>query len=164
MKVVQDTFWTTLERFNLLKNLTIDDLSQFSKKYFQQVKIQSLIQGNTRKQDALDVMAKVLGNLETGEILDVSVLSVKSDILRELMVCCCIFLEISHGSKSTRNSAGKQLSDGEILPRKRRQHGNHLLLPSWTCDSRDQFTIGIAGDVNRRATLRHTTDQGTARL
>ncbi|XP_065095292.1 nardilysin-like isoform X1 [Ochlerotatus camptorhynchus] len=78
LKVVQDTFWTTLERFNLLKNLTIDNLSQFSKKYFRQVKIQSLIQGNTRKQDALDVMSKVLSNLETGEILDKSLTESKA--------------------------------------------------------------------------------------
>ncbi|XP_001660612.2 nardilysin isoform X1 [Aedes aegypti] len=72
LKVVQENFWTTLERFNALKNLTIDALSDFSVRYFHQVKIQSLIQGNTRKQDALDVMSKMLTNLAPGEILNKS--------------------------------------------------------------------------------------------
>ncbi|XP_062565638.1 nardilysin isoform X2 [Armigeres subalbatus] len=72
LKVVQETFWSVLERFNMLKNLTIDDLSTFSTRYFEQVTIQSLIQGNTRKKDALDVMTKVQTNLATGEILNKS--------------------------------------------------------------------------------------------
>lgn len=78
LKVVQETYWTTLHRFNILKNLTIEDLRLFSKKYFQQVKIQSLIQGNTLKKDALAVMSNVLANLKTGDIQNKTLIEAKA--------------------------------------------------------------------------------------
>ncbi|XP_052564795.1 nardilysin isoform X2 [Culex pipiens pallens] len=78
LKVVQEIYWTTVERFHVLKNLTIEDLGEFSRKYFEQVKIQTLIQGNTKKQDALNVMRNVLDNLKSGEIKNVSLIESKA--------------------------------------------------------------------------------------
>lgn len=75
---MQEIYWTTVERFHVLKNLTIEDLGEFSRKYFEQVKIQTLIQGNTKKQDALNVMRNVLDNLKSGEIKNVSLIESKA--------------------------------------------------------------------------------------
>lgn len=78
LKVVQEIYWTTVERFHVLKNLTIEDLREFSRDYFQQVKIQALIQGNTKKQDALNVMRNVLENIKGGEIQNMSLIESKA--------------------------------------------------------------------------------------
>ncbi|XP_058457946.1 nardilysin-like isoform X2 [Malaya genurostris] len=75
LKVVQQTFWTTLERFNELKNLTLEDLSTFSIEYFQNVTVQALIQGNFHKQDALNVMSTILTSLKIGEIQNRSLIA-----------------------------------------------------------------------------------------
>ncbi|XP_055592600.1 nardilysin-like isoform X2 [Uranotaenia lowii] len=68
LKVVQQTYWTTIDRFLELKNLTMEDLAAFSDKYFRQVKIQTLIQGNIKKEDAVTVMETVMSNLNCGAI------------------------------------------------------------------------------------------------
>ncbi|XP_055626814.1 nardilysin-like isoform X2 [Toxorhynchites rutilus septentrionalis] len=70
LKIVQETHWTVLDRLNDLLNLTVNDLKLFSKEFFQQIKIQALIQGNILKEDAIDVMSKVLVNLGGGRIAD----------------------------------------------------------------------------------------------
>lgn len=72
LKIVQETYWTTLDRYNALSNITINDLKLFSRDFFQHVKIQALIQGNILKQDAMDVMSRVLDNLNCGGIENVS--------------------------------------------------------------------------------------------
>ncbi|XP_055534870.1 nardilysin isoform X2 [Wyeomyia smithii] len=78
LKIVQKTFWTTVERFNALKNLTIEELKEYSQTFFRHVRIQALIQGNVRRQDALHLMSKMLATLEIGEIQNQSLIESKA--------------------------------------------------------------------------------------
>ncbi|XP_053683662.1 nardilysin-like [Sabethes cyaneus] len=78
LKVVQKTFWTTVERFDALKTLTIEELKEYSQSFYNKIRIQALIQGNARKQDALDVMTNMLASLEIGEIRNLSLIESKA--------------------------------------------------------------------------------------
>ena len=72
LKIVQNVHWSTIERFSILKKITLEDLRNYSRILFNEMKIQSLIQGNILQDDAVKVMEMVLGNLECGPIKNVS--------------------------------------------------------------------------------------------
>ncbi|XP_035920019.1 nardilysin-like isoform X2 [Anopheles stephensi] len=78
LKLVQLNHWTTLEKFEYIKNFTADDVRHFGKALFSGFKIQALVQGNLCKEVAQQVMHKVLSNLNGSPIQDLKSIEPKT--------------------------------------------------------------------------------------
>uniref|UniRef100_A0A182KE27 Nardilysin n=1 Tax=Anopheles christyi TaxID=43041 RepID=A0A182KE27_9DIPT len=78
LKIVQFNHWSTWEKFEYLKNFTVDDVRQFAKDLFNNFKMQALIQGNLHQETAKQVMHKVLGNLNGSPIRDIKSIESKA--------------------------------------------------------------------------------------
>uniref|UniRef100_A0A182M321 Nardilysin n=1 Tax=Anopheles culicifacies TaxID=139723 RepID=A0A182M321_9DIPT len=78
LKLVQLNHWTTWEKFEHMKNFTANDVRQFAKDFFNGFKVQALVQGNMHREDALQVMHKVLNNFKGSPIADIKSIESKT--------------------------------------------------------------------------------------
>lgn len=74
MGLIEDVYWSTTDKFNLLDDINIDELRDFATIFLGKLKVQALIQGNVTKQHAVKVMKNVLVRIKCAKI-DVSMKS-----------------------------------------------------------------------------------------
>uniref|UniRef100_A0A182PNV0 Nardilysin n=1 Tax=Anopheles epiroticus TaxID=199890 RepID=A0A182PNV0_9DIPT len=78
LKLVQLKHWSTWEKFEHIKNFSANDVRQFATDFFQNFKIQALIQGNLHQDTAKQVMHQVLSNLKGSPIQDIKSIELKA--------------------------------------------------------------------------------------
>uniref|UniRef100_A0A182NP71 Nardilysin n=1 Tax=Anopheles dirus TaxID=7168 RepID=A0A182NP71_9DIPT len=78
LKLVQPNHWATWEKFEHIKDITADDVRNFSRIFFNGLKIQALIQGNILQESAELVMQKVLINFNASAIQDIKSIESKA--------------------------------------------------------------------------------------
>ncbi|KAL4236298.1 Nrd1 complex RNA-binding subunit [Mactra antiquata] len=62
--VTERSYWSHAEKYNMVDQLTIEDLSDFISRYLSQVLTESLVVGNFTKQEAIDINDSVLSRLQ----------------------------------------------------------------------------------------------------
>lgn len=63
-KVLRQDYWTSLEYFRAIDEVAIEEMQKFMLKFFRQMKIQVLVQGNITKSQAMEILATLQKNLE----------------------------------------------------------------------------------------------------
>lgn len=77
LNIVESHHQPLYEKNKRLRSITFADFQQFCRRYCDQVRIKSLMQGNINKDHATDVMQNVLNDLKCGQVEDVSTLVTK---------------------------------------------------------------------------------------
>lgn len=70
--IIENKRWSSFEKYNLLHEVTLDEVRAFAKNLVNELKIQAIIQGNLTEKHAHDVINSVLQNINCSKIKDVS--------------------------------------------------------------------------------------------
>lgn len=72
--IIQAHYEPLYEKNKRMRSITFADFQQLCRHYCDQVRVKALMQGNIKKDHAMDIMQNVLKDLKFGKVADVSIL------------------------------------------------------------------------------------------
>ncbi|XP_060660228.1 nardilysin [Drosophila nasuta] len=68
LSVLEQMRFTLMEKYEIVDNITVDDILKFRDNFYKQMYVQALIQGNFTEQEARDITQKILNTYENQKI------------------------------------------------------------------------------------------------
>ncbi|CAD7086908.1 unnamed protein product [Hermetia illucens] len=79
--IIENKRWSSFEKYNLLHEVTLDEVRDFAKNLVNELKIQAIIQGNLTEKHAHDVINSVLQNINCSKIKDLKSIESRTSCL-----------------------------------------------------------------------------------
>lgn len=109
LSIIDNEFYPTNEKYEILKQLTISDFKQYANRFLKELKIQALFQGNLNQETAQTVMNNVLDQLQPQPIDNVRYFKWKLDPISVLRTSINSPV-VSNGLTSSQTTSGCSLS------------------------------------------------------